>query len=86
MSVPEELAIIAKKLEKHIVMLHEPVSTWWNRNHTEVAEWYFIWNFRRMEQERKMKKIANSVILSSKTIHSAKDFTKNFNKKVQNEQ
>jgi len=96
MSEQEELAIIAKKLEKYITMIHEPGSTWWNRNHTEVAEWYFIWNRKNIVNKVRYKKICNdlktsnrddiakSIELSKNSSQYAKDFSYFFNNKSNN--
>ncbi len=39
----EKLKQIEHDLKKTIVDFYAPKSTRWRRNHTDVAEWYFLW-------------------------------------------
>ena len=39
----EELEKMKKDLTKTIIDIYEPESSRWNRNHSDRAEWYFIW-------------------------------------------
>lgn len=39
----DELKEIASHLTKTIVGYYAPESTRWHRNHSDVAEWYFLW-------------------------------------------
>ena len=43
MSNQQKLEEIEKSLKKTIVNFYAPRSTRWNRNHTDVAIWYFLW-------------------------------------------
>lgn len=36
-----------KDVTKKIIDCYEPESTRWRRNHTDVAEWYFLWNYKK---------------------------------------
>jgi len=40
----EELKQIEHDVKKAIVNAYAPESTRWHRNHTDVAQWYFIWS------------------------------------------
>jgi len=39
-----ELEQMKKELTNQVIECYAPESTRWNRNHTETAEWYFIWS------------------------------------------
>jgi len=43
----DEVAKISAEVTQSVINAYAPPSTRWHRNHTAIAEWYFIWHMQQ---------------------------------------